>query len=77
VLELSIRQTREALARLKELLDDRGEIIITRRGRPVARVLPIDPPRRPEVVPHADLRASMPRLESGSEVLLREERDGR
>jgi prevent-host-death family protein len=75
VLELSIREARAALARLKELLDDRGEIIITRRGKPVARVVPVDP-RRPEVVSHADLRASMPRLDSGSEVLLREERDG-
>jgi len=76
MLELSIREAREALTRLKELLDDKGEIIITRRGRPVARVVPIEP-RRPEVISHADLRASMPRLDTGSEVLLREDRDGR
>lgn len=72
---VSVREMRTALPRLEQLLDEEGEIVITRHGKPVARVLPT---RVREGIPsHADLRARMPRLEVGSEVLIRQDRDGR
>jgi antitoxin (DNA-binding transcriptional repressor) of toxin-antitoxin stability system len=66
---------RTALPRLEQLLDEEGEILITRNGKPVARVLPT---RSHVPVPsHADLRSRIPRLEVGSEVLIRQDRDER
>lgn len=73
--ELSIREMRAELGRLGQLLETEGEIVITRHGDAIARVLPLGPPRkRPR---HDELRASMPRLERGSEELIREDRDAR
>jgi antitoxin (DNA-binding transcriptional repressor) of toxin-antitoxin stability system len=73
--ELSIREMRAELGRLGKLLETERELVITRHGRPIARVLPLGPrPRRPS---HADLRASMPRLATGSEAAVRADRDER
>lgn len=72
---LTIREIRAALARLEPLLAREGEIVVTRHGRPVARLLPIR--RRRPMPSHADLRAAMPRLRAGSESLVRADRDGR
>ena len=72
---LTIREMRAALAGLDELLAKEGEILITCRGRAVARLLPIEPARG--APSHARLRAAMPRLSVGSEALLREDRDAR
>lgn len=72
---LSIRQMRSALTRLDDIVAKEGEILVTRRGRAVARLLPARPARR--MPSHANLRAAMPRLPVGSEVLVREDRNGR
>ena len=73
--QLSVREIRAALSRLEQILDREGELVITRRGTPIARLLPAV---RKEVVPsHAELRSRMPRLSVGSEVLIRQERDER
>lgn len=72
---LTIREVRAALARLEPLLAEEGEIVVTRHGRAVARMLPVRPVG--PMPSHADLRASMPRLETGSETLVRDDRDGR
>ena len=72
---LSVREIRSELPRLDELLSQEGEILITRRGRPIARVLPMRPAR--SMPSHADLRASMPRLSRGSETYVRSDRDER
>jgi prevent-host-death family protein len=40
---LSVREMRAALPRLEQLLAEEGEVVITRNGRPVARVLPTPP----------------------------------
>jgi len=70
---LTIREVRAALADLEPLLAREGELVVTRHGRPVARLVPI---RRKKRLPsHADLRAAMPRLKVGSERLLRTDRD--
>ena len=72
--ELSIREMRASLGRLDELLDEEGEIIVTRRGKKVARVSPIRPKRR--LPSHRDLRARMPLVRSSAEIL-RADRDER
>lgn len=72
---LSIREVRRELAQLDELLSREGEVVVTRRGRPIARLLPLRSKQR--MPSHADLRASMPRLKKGSEEHVRSERDER
>lgn len=72
---LSIREMREALPNLDTLVAEEGEIVVTRRGEPIARVVPAKPKRR--MPSHADFRARMPYQEIPSEVLIREDRDSR
>lgn len=72
---LSIREVRAALARLEEMVEKEGELLITRHGRPVARIVPIEKPRR--LPSHKALRDSMPFQEIPSEVLIREDRGAR
>ena len=73
--KLSIREVRKELTQLDELVSREGEVVVTRRGQPIARLLPLRSKRR--MPSHADLRASMPRLKKGSEKYVREERDER
>lgn len=73
--KLSIREVRKELAQLDELIRREGEVLITRRGKPIARLLPVGEGKG--ATSHAALRASMPRLKVGSEVCVREERDER
>jgi len=72
---LSIREIRRELAQLDELVSREGEVVVTRRGQPIARLLPLRSKQR--MPSHADLRASMPRLKHGSEKHIRTERDER
>jgi len=74
--KLTIRQTRQALSHLDQLLEAEGEVMITRRGAPIARLIQIDNKKRP-IPSHKDLRDSMPRMRRGSEELIREDRDAR
>ena len=74
-MNMSIREARAALTRLDEILGREGEITVTRHGRPVARILSLLSPR--PAPSHAALRASIPRQEVPSEVLVRQERDER
>jgi prevent-host-death family protein len=72
---LSVREARAALTRVDELLARETEIIITRHGKPIARLVAVQPSlERPS---HADLRAKMPRMKVGSERLVRADRDER
>lgn len=73
--ELNIREMRAALGQLAELVAAEGELVIRRRGEPIARVLPMTQQRRPP--DHADLRRQMPLLEAISADLIRSERDER
>jgi prevent-host-death family protein len=72
---LSIREVRKELAQLDDLVSREGEVVVTRRGKPIARLLPMRSKR--SMPSHADLRASMPRLKTGSESIIRTERDER
>ena len=73
--QLTIREAREALSHLDRLLAVEGELTITRRGEPIARVLPVG--KRRTIPSHRDLRESMPRMRKSSEKVIREDRDGR
>ncbi len=67
----------QAKAHLSELLDkvEAGEeIVITRRGRPVAHLSPVFRPKQ-ALRSLAELRAKMPNWRRPSAALLREARD--
>jgi len=72
---MSIREAREQLTNVDEIATKVGEIVLTRRGRPVARILPLRGAHR--LPPRASLRKKMPRMSVPSEALVRAERDER
>ncbi len=72
---LSIREVRGALGRLDEILCITNEIIITKHGKAIARIIPIKGKhRRPT---HEELHRLTKKLSTYSEKLLRDERDER
>ena len=71
---LSIREMRKSLGQLGELVGDEGELVITRHGKAIARVVPVDARRM--IPSRSELRRSMPKLRSSAD-LVREDRDGR
>ncbi len=74
-MEMSIREMRQQLTQLQVVLEKTHEIIITRHGKPLARLVPMTKSRkRPD---HAKLRALQPRLRIASETLIRADRDER
>ena len=75
VKELNIREMRASLGQLDALIATEGELVIRRRGEPIARVLPMTSQRR--LPSHADLRQRMPLLQAPSADLIRNERDER
>ena len=73
--EVSVREMRALLARIEEELRKEGEIVLTRRGKPIARLQPVGQAMlRPS---HADLRNTLGRGLAPSVTFLREERDSR
>jgi prevent-host-death family protein len=67
----------EAKAHLSELLDrvEAGEeVVITRRGKAIARLCSVEPARDP-LVSLAELRSSLPRVTRRSADVVRELRD--
>jgi len=56
------------------LIESEGEIIVTKRGTPIARLLPVQGSRN--MPDHAALRAQMPVMLSSAR-LVREDRDDR
>jgi len=72
---ISIREMRSELGHLDRLMDEEGEVIVTKHGKPVARLLPLKGSRM--MPDHAPLRAQMPVLKTPSARLIREDRDGR
>jgi antitoxin (DNA-binding transcriptional repressor) of toxin-antitoxin stability system len=71
--KLNIRQARQALSSLERILELEGEVMITRRGDPIAKVVQVG--RKRPIPSHRDLRNGMKRMHKGSETLLRELRD--
>ena len=72
---LSIREVRGALGRLDELLSITNEIIVTKHGEAIARIIPMKGKHmRPT---HEELHNLTKKLIVPSEKLLRDERDER
>lgn len=71
---MSIREVRNNLVNIEQVIEQDGEVLVTRHGRPVAKIVPLR--HRCALPSHADLRASMQRMERRSEELVREDRDG-
>jgi len=71
----------EAKARLSEILDrvlTGTEVLITRRGRPIAKIAALEQPKQPIDFAEIDaLRESMPKTKTSSVELVRRARDGR
>ncbi len=72
--ELNVREMRASIGRLDTLVDASGELVVTRNGRPIARILPVH--RKRERPDHADLRARAAATTSSAK-LIRAERDER
>jgi len=67
----------DAKARLSELVSraEAGEeIVVTRHGQPVARIVPVRVPKQP-IPSMATFRATMPRTRTPSAKLIRQLRD--
>lgn len=73
---VNVREMRELLPDIEGELRREGELILTKRDKPVARIVPV-PNERPQRPSNAEFRASMPFQEVPSEVLIREDRDAR
>ncbi len=72
---ISVADTKARLSELLGRVEEGEEVVITRRGKPVARLSAIQQPKKP-VVSLADFRRKLPRQDlSASEILrrLREE----
>lgn len=73
---VTIREAREGLSHPEQLFANDDEVIVTRHGEPVARILPIAP-AKPKFRSLAAFRATMPFQTVPSEVIVREDRDER
>ena len=63
--KLSIREARQALSHLDRLLAVEEEVMITRRGDPIAKIVQIG--RRRPIPSHRDLREGMKRMHKDKE----------
>ncbi len=67
--KLSIREARQALSHLDRLLAIEEEVMITRRGEPIAKVVQVG--RKRPIPSHRDLRDEMHQMYEGSGTVLR------
>ena len=73
--KMTIREARQSLSHLDQILETEGEVTITKRGREIARVVPFT---RSLLIPsHRMLRDRTPLMNTGCEELIREDRDAR
>ena len=73
--KLSIREMRNVLGQIDTLVNAAGELIITRHGKAIARVLPMfGQHQRPD---HHELHQLTKPLTHPSEKIIREDRDER
>lgn len=72
---LTIREFRANIGHLNQLVEQSGEMIITRHGEPILRLLPIHAKfERPD---HNELRKKMAFLTIPSSQYIKEDRDDR
>lgn len=72
---LTIREAREGLSHPDAMFADSDEVLVMRRGEPVARILPVR--SKPKARSLADFRATMPFQETPAAALIRQDRDAR
>lgn len=73
--ELTIREAREGLSHPDVMFADDEEILVVRRGEPVARILPVAQKRPARSM--RDFLAAQPMQNVPSEVLIAEDREDR
>lgn len=73
---LTIREAREGLSHPDQMFADSDEVLVMNRGEPVARILPVQPRKKP-FRSLAAFRARQPFQETPSEVLISEDREER
>lgn len=73
---VTIREAREGLSHPEQLFADHDEVIVTRRGEPVARLLPIKP-AKPKFRSLAAFRASQVPLDPPLSQTIAEDREDR
>jgi prevent-host-death family protein len=71
---VSLSQARTHLSHLLDQVEAGEDVVITRRGKPIARITPVEKPRQP-VKSLAEFRSRMPRWRKPSAALLRDMRD--
>jgi len=71
--EISVRELRDSLSSIGEIVECDGEVVLTRHGRPLVKLVPLRPCR--SAPSHALLRAGMPYLPATSEDLVRADRE--
>jgi prevent-host-death family protein len=72
---VSAREMRTTWPKIEKLLAKHGEIVVTRRGKEIARVVPAR--QSIDFAAHEALRRSMRFQETPSEVLIGEDREAR
>jgi prevent-host-death family protein len=71
---VSIAQAKAKLSEILKRVESGEEVVVTRHGRPIARISAVQAPKKP-VKSLAAFRATMPRWSKPSAKLLREMRD--
>lgn len=72
---LTIREAREGLSHPEQMFADDDEVLVVRRGEPVARILPVA--RKPRLCSLREFLASQPMQTIPSEAILAEDREDR
>lgn len=72
---LTIREAREGLSHSEEMFADDDEVLVVRRGEPMARILPAIPKRKVRSL--AEFRAGQTVQQVPSEVIVGEDREER
>ena len=75
MMKLSIREARQSLSSIEHILTQEGTVTITKRGKEIARVIPIT--RMVSIPSHSNLREKSHQQKTGSEQLIRADRDER
>ena len=73
--QISIREARQALSRLDQILEVEGEVTITKRGKAVARLVHLG--KNIAMPSHIVLRKKMKLMKADSSKLIRLDRDDR
>ncbi len=72
-----VREARQNLSALLDEVKKGREVVITERGRPVAKLVPLDRPRSKGVPNLAAFRRSMPVLDPPLSATIEEDREDR